>query len=62
MRVNDSAGGAEVFARRERPKLLLDAATGEPRVLYTAVCPAEPKGDGLCYTHAQPVRRAGRQP
>ena len=60
VRVNDSAGGTEVFARRERPKLLLDEATGEPRVLYTAVCPSEPEGDGLCYTHAQVVQPADR--
>ena len=52
--VHDSAGGTEVFARRERPKLLLDEK-GAPEVLYTAVCPGTPKGDGLCYTHAQKI-------
>jgi hypothetical protein len=55
---NDTAGGSEVFARRERPKLLL-GQDGQPEVLYTAVCPGQPKGDGLCYTHAQPLRTGG---
>ena len=29
---------------------------GRPEVLYTAVCPGNPKGDGLCYTHAQRIK------
>eukprot|EP01047_Picozoa_sp_COSAG01_P022109 COSAG01_NODE_1304_length_10809_cov_2.635387_4_plen_554_part_00 len=54
LRVADAAGGSELMARRERPKLLLDAQ-GRPLVLYTAVCPGQPKGNGLCYTHAQRI-------
>lgn len=55
--VNDTAGRQETMARRERPKLLL-GDDGAPEVLYTAVCPENPKGDGLCYSHAQ---RIGKQ-
>jgi hypothetical protein len=57
VRVNDTSGGSEAFARRERPKILLDAH-GKPEVLYTAVCPAS----GLCYTHAQRFASASRNP
>lgn len=52
--VNDTNGALETMSRRERPKLLL-GEDGAPEVLYTAVCPANPKGDGLCYSHAQRI-------
>jgi hypothetical protein len=55
LQANDTAGNTETFSRRERPKLLLDAQ-GQPEVLFTAVCPKQPKGDGLCYTHAQRIK------
>ena len=41
------------FARRERPKLSLDPATGEPAVLYSGVCPAASGND--CCTIAAPI-------
>ena len=43
--VNDTDGRHETMSRRERPKLLL-GEDGAPEVLYTAVCPGTPKGDG----------------
>ena len=58
LQATDTAGHTDTFARRERPKLLLDAS-GQPEVLFTAVCPGQPKGDGLCYTHAQRIKRVG---
>ena len=50
-------GSYQVYNRRERPKLLLNATTGQPAVLYTGVCPAT--GDtSACYTVGQPVLKA----
>lgn len=44
-------GSNTTLSRRERPKLLLDSVTGEPRYLYTAVCPSQ----GNCYTLGQEI-------
>jgi hypothetical protein len=50
-----STTGPRIFARRERPKLLL-GDDGTPEVLYTGVCPSDGKGGyGWCYTHAQRI-------
>jgi hypothetical protein len=49
----DFADGTSVtMARRERPKLLLSATTGEPAVLYNGVCPP---GTDACWTLSQPI-------
>lgn len=40
------------MARRERPKLHFDPVTGEPKVLYTGVCP---QGSDTCFTSAVPI-------
>ena len=39
------------LSRRERPKLLFDNITNEPRYLYTGVCPS----NGNCYTLGQEI-------
>ena len=47
--------GTEItLARRERPKLLFDAKTGLPSMLFNGVC-----DEKSCYTLAQPVDSAG---
>ena len=45
------------FARRERPKIYIDPASGEPAVLYTAVCP-QSSGNN-CFTIAAPLAVQG---
>eukprot|EP01052_Picozoa_sp_SAG31_P016386 SAG31_NODE_1084_length_10007_cov_4.353452_2_plen_553_part_00 len=54
-----SAMGPQIFARRERPKLLI-GDDGTPEVLYTGVCPIDvtSNGYGWCYTHAQRIAPA----
>jgi hypothetical protein len=52
--VQFSDGSGETFSRRERPKLLFDATTGQPTALFTAVCP-EPDGDQHCFTLGQNI-------
>lgn len=55
-----STTGPQIFARRERPKLLL-GDDGSPEVLYTGVCPSDGKGGyGWCYTHAQSIAPPNR--
>ena len=53
--VSGSAGPTitTTFARRERPKVYLDPATGAPAVLYTGVCPQTSSND--CFTIAAPI-------
>ena len=56
--VHQSDGTKIKLARRERPKLML-GEDGEPEVLFTGVCPP---GKGLCFTHAQSIRRTTHTP
>lgn len=48
-------GTSTNFTRRERPKLLLNATSGEPEVLYTGVCPTD---GSSCWTLAQSIAQA----
>lgn len=45
-------GSSITYGRRERPKVLLNATTGQPAFLYTAVCP---ENQQMCYTIGQAV-------
>lgn len=51
--VNLTDGTTMQLSRRERPKLLLNATTGAPAVLYNGVCPPH-DGNG-CFTLGVPV-------
>jgi len=51
--VGMSDGSTLRLSRRERPKLLLDAVTGAPAVLYTGVCPDDSSSN--CYTMGVPI-------
>ena len=48
-----SDGSTLQLSRRERPKLLLDATTGAPAVLYTGVCPKDSSSN--CFTMGVPI-------
>lgn len=51
--VNYTDGSSAVLSRRERPKLLFNATTGAPAVLYNGVCPPDSRNN--CFTLAVPV-------
>jgi hypothetical protein len=53
--VSGSAGptATTTLARRERPKLFLDPASGAPAVLYSGVCSQQSSND--CFTIAAPL-------
>jgi hypothetical protein len=49
-----SDGTSTTLHRRERPKILFNATTGLPAVLYNGVCPGSGNTDG-CFTVAQAI-------
>lgn len=53
-------GSAVTYTKRERPHLLLDAASGAPAVLYTGVMEFPEHVDDHSWTLAQPIRGTRR--